>query len=410
MPITDVIGDTRIPVKLWTPLSGVEFGAVQQLHNVANLPCSWKHIAVMPDVHFGYGATVGTVMVTEDAIVPSAVGVDIGCGLMAVKTPLDPDAVFAKRGEILHSIGRSVPTGFHENRDVSDEVSVWKCEDGIPGWAAIHDLSCPDTHELKLLTKAQLQMGSLGGGNHFIEVCLDEERKVWVMLHSGSRHIGLRIANYHMKVARQLMDRYYIKLTDPYLAYIPRGEDEFDDYMKDLFWAQQYASANRVEMMRKVLKDLAYAVNEGKEFERLFEVNCHHNYADWEHHFGRDVIVVRKGATRAREGDYGIIPGSMGAKSYIVRGKGNPESFCSSSHGAGRRMGRKEAKRQFTVEDLKRMTEGVECRKDKDVIDEIPAAYKDVDIVIAQQGDLVEPIAKLKQIICVKGGGNPDRD
>jgi tRNA-splicing ligase RtcB len=401
MPIASVISDTRIPIKLWVPLESVEAGALEQLRNVANLPVSYKHVAVMPDVHRGYGATIGTVMVTKDAVVPSGVGVDIGCGMMAVKTPLDPDKVLAKTGEIAHSIQRSVPTGFNMNREMTAEVEAWWNDHQFPYGATL---------PTEKVERAKLQLGTLGGGNHFIEICLDKDRNVWAMLHSGSRHIGLYFAQEAIDGAKDLMRHWHIDLPDPYLAYIPDGEPLFHNYWNRAAWAQGYAFFNRQEMMRRVLKDLAHAVNDGKEFERVFEVNCHHNYVDRESHFGENVIVVRKGATRAREGEFGIIPGSMGAKSFIVKGKGEPQSFCSSSHGAGRRMGRKEAKRQFTVADLEAQMQGIEGRRDAGVLDEIPSAYKSIDDVIQQQSDLVDVVAELKQVISIKGGGNPDKD
>lgn len=408
MPVVDVISDTRIPVKLWTPLTEkdsvvplVEESAVRQLRNVANHPASHHHVAVMPDVHTGNGATIGTVMATKDAIIPSAVGVDIGCGMMAVKTPLDPDRVIANVDNILHSIRRSIPTGFHENRDVTPQVGKWQ------GWFDVHSARVfgDGSKGLDLHEKAMRQIGTLGGGNHFIEICLDKEhRNVWVMLHSGSRHIGLQIANRYIAIAKEFMRRFYIELPDPYLAFIPKDDPAFGQYWEDLQWAQWYAATNREEMMRKVLKDLAFAVNHGKEFDRQFEVNCHHNYASIEYHYGSNIYITRKGAIRARVGDYGIIPGSMGAKSFIVKGKGEPESFDSCSHGAGRKMSRSKAKKEFSVEDLKKQTEGIACSKEADIIDEIPAAYKSIDDVMSYQEDLVETIAELKQIMCLKGG------
>lgn len=398
MPPLEVMGDARIPIKLWIPSADVEPDAIKQLRNVANLPISHKHVAVMPDCHVGYGATVGTVMVTKDAICPSAVGVDIACGMSAVQTDLDPDKVIAHLEEIVHSIRRSIPVSFHENRELTKEVGDWM-ED---------DINCGKimtfNHHKGLYEKACHQLGSLGGGNHFIELCLGEDRRVWVMLHSGSRHAGLRIANHHIKIAKELMQRYHIGLPDPYLAYLPQGEAEFDEYWRDLQWAQSYAKANRVEMMRRIMKDLSYAVNDKKWIESSFSVDCHHNYASREHHFDQNVIVVRKGAIRAGESDFGIIPGSMGSKSYIVKGKGDPQSFMSCSHGAGRKMSRKRAKQEFTVEDLKAQTEGILCSKDASVLDEIPAAYKSLDEVMKNQEDLVTPIHTLRQLACIKGG------
>jgi len=337
-------------------------------------------------------------MVTKDAICPSAVGVDIGCGMMAVQTDLDPDKVTAKLDEIVHSIRRSIPVGFNANRDLTQEVKDWVVRDDARGSQGLV------SQGQGLREKAHHQLGSLGGGNHFIEVCLDEDRRVWVMLHSGSRHVGLKIANFHIGVAKALMERYHIGLPDPYLAYLPQGEAAFDEYWADLQWAQEYAMANRVEMMRRIMKDLSYAVNDKKWVGQSPAVNCHHNYAAREHHFGENAIVVRKGAIRAGESDFGIVPGSMGAKSYIIKGKGEPQSFMSSAHGAGRKMSRKRAKQEFTVEDVKAQTEGIVCAKDASVLDEIPGAYKPIDEVMKNQGDLVDPIHTLRQIACIKGG------
>lgn len=398
MPPIEVISDARIPIKLWIPTADVEVDAIKQLRNVANLPISHRHVAVMPDVHVGFGATVGTVMVTKDAIVPGAVGVDLGCGMMAVQTDLDPDKVVAHLDEIVHSIRRSIPVGFHENRDLTQEVKDWAARDSGCEFVGNYQWN------KKLQEKAIHQLGSLGSGNHFIEVCLDEVRRVWVMLHSGSRHVGLKIANHHIALARTLMMRYHIAMLDPYLAYLPQGEPVFDAYWNDLEWAQKYALANRDEMMRRILKDLAHAVNDKKAVVTSMAVNCHHNYAAREHHFGENVIVVRKGAIRAGEGEYGIVPGSMGAQSYIVRGKGDPQSFMSCAHGAGRKMSRKRAKQEFTVEDLKAQTEGILCSKDASVLDEIPGAYKLIKEVMNNQRDLVEPVAVLRQVACIKGG------
>lgn len=397
MPILGEINDAKAPVKLWIPLDEVEEGAIKQIRNVANLSFV-ERVVILPDVHQGFGATIGTVMALKGAIPIEAVGVDIGCGVMAVKTPLDPDKVEAKKDAILHSIGRSIPTSYHENATITPEVSRWS------GWYDnVHILS--DVTSINLRDKAMHQMGTLGSGNHFIEVCLDtEHRNVWVMLHSGSRHIGLQIAKKYTDIAKETMKTNSIELPDIHLAYISEGEPDYEKYWNDLRWAQRYALANRVEMMRKVLKDLSYAVNEGKDFERMFEVNCHHNYADVEEHFGREVIVVRKGAIRVRADEYGIVPGSMGAKSFIVKGKGNPDSLCSSAHGAGRKMSRKKAKQTFSVEDLKKQTEGVACSKDADIIDEIPGAYKSIEDVMRYQEDLVEPIVELRQVVCLKGG------
>jgi tRNA-splicing ligase RtcB len=379
----------------------VESAALDQLTNTANLPFVFKHVAAMPDVHLGHGATVGSVIATQGAICPAAVGVDIGCGMMAIKTNLDHRIVQDKIKEIRHSIERSVPVGFNKNSKILATVTNWK------GWQTFTDLNATKLHkkgENDLLATCMAQLGTLGGGNHFIEVCLDTDNNVWVMLHSGSRNIGKSLAEMHIYNAKQDMKKMFISLPDPELAYYVEQTQGYDQYMFDLMWAQDYARENREEMMRRIMKDISYAVyGEDGKVQKLMEVNCHHNYVSKENHYGENVLVTRKGAVRARSGDMGIIPGSMGTKSYIVKGLGNPESFNSCSHGAGRRMSRGEAKRKFTVEDLKAQTQGVECRLDDGVIDEIPASYKDIDEVMENQKDLVEIVAQLKQIMCVKG-------
>lgn len=388
-----IIETSHVPVKIWS--KDVEPEAIKQLENTARLPFVFKHVAAMPDVHFGRGATIGSVIATKGAICPAAVGVDIGCGMMAVKLDLSAEnksVLSAKLAEIRHSIERSIPVGFQCNRDITEEVMSWGCANGFPD-----DLGTNDAK------KAVTQIGSLGGGNHFIEICLDTEDNVWVMLHSGSRNIGKVLADKHINKAKGLMKQMFIGLPDPDLAYFAEGTPEFSAYVNDVRWAQKYAMMNRNEMMRRILKDLGHALNGGVPLVPTLSVNCHHNYLEWEHHYGENVIVTRKGAVRARQGDLGIIPGSMGTGSYIVRGKGNPESFNSCSHGAGRRMSRTKARATFTASDLVAQTMGVECRKDVGVVDEIPGAYKDIDTVMSNQSDLVEVVAKLKQIMCIKG-------
>lgn len=392
MTIQSVITKTNVPVKIWSPLEEVESQAIDQLSNMANLPFVFKHVAAMPDVHLGKGATVGSVVATKGAVCPCAVGVDIGCGMMAVKTDLTKDFVMDNLPSIRMRIERRVPVGHNSNAKATTEVLGWT------GWGKVKDLKNMDRD---LLERSRLQLGTLGGGNHFIEVCLDTENNVWVMLHSGSRNLGKVIAERHIETAKNLMKRLFIKLDDPDLAYFVQGTPEFEKYWDDLQIVQQYAYSNREEMMRRVLTEIREL--KGGEFKILETVNCHHNYASREHHYGENVIVTRKGAVSAREGELGIIPGSMGTRSYIVRGRGNPESFHSCSHGAGRRMSRSQAKRMFNVDDLKKATAGVECRKDEGVIDEIPSAYKDIDQVMENQADLVETIAILKQVLCVKG-------
>jgi tRNA-splicing ligase RtcB len=320
--------------------------------------------------------------------------------MAAVKTDLDKNIVQDKIKEIRHSIERSIPVGHESNRSVSESVNKWK------GWKEFERLSVvgQDKDHKEMIGRAMSQLGSLGGGNHFIEVCLDTEDNVWIMLHSGSRNIGKVIAERHIDKAKGLMKQMFVSLPDPDLAYFAEKTQEYDNYINDLNWAQEYAAQNRREMMDRILKDISYAVHGApNQITQLMSVNCHHNYASRENHYGENVIVTRKGAVRARVGDLGIIPGSMGTKSYIVRGLGSQESFHSCSHGAGRRMSRGEAKRLFTLDDLAAQTAGVECRKDDAVIDEIPSAYKDIDIVMEDQKDLVEIVAQLKQIMCIKG-------
>lgn len=398
MPIGTILQQkedaVRVPVKIWS--REVEDSALQQLKNTARLPFVFHHVAAMADVHFGMGATIGSVVATKGAIVPAAVGVDIGCGMMAVKTPLKIEQVGQVLPELRAQIERSVPVGFGQNGKLRKSVEDWDGwnSPGIKGVLLAHNL----------LEKAAAQLGSLGGGNHFIEVCGDELGAVWVMLHSGSRGAGNRIARVHVERAKGLMRRMFIDLPDPDLAYFAMESEDGRAYMRDLDWLQGYAMQNRVEMMDRVLDQLGRLVRPPTfPMERLVEVNCHHNYAVMEHHFGENVLVTRKGAVRARAGDMGIIPGSMGTRSYIVRGLGNPESFDSCSHGAGRRMSRTQARKTFTVKDLEAQTAGVECRKDDGVLDEIPGAYKDIDVVMENQADLVEIVATLKQVLCVKG-------
>lgn len=422
MPIQTVLKKARVPVKIWEKIENIESEALNQLTNCANLPFVFKHVAAMPDIHTGSGATIGSVIATQGAIIPSAVGVDLGCGVYTVKTSLDPKKVCAKLPEIRHSIERSIPTGHHSNSRIEKSVNTWE------GWGEIPMM------DAKQFKRAKAQLGSLGGGNHFIEVCLDNgvcphcggtgsiymgklgtdfcypckcgdegEVHVWVMLHSGSRNIGNVLALNHIRKAKDMCKKMMVPLPDPNLAYIPEGTPEFDQYWNDLQWSQRYAEQNRVEMMSRVMKDLSYAVNDKEPVKRLMEVNCHHNYATRENHYESNVIVTRKGAVRARKGDLGIIPGSMGAKSFIVSGLGCDQSFHSCSHGAGRKMSRSEAKRRFTIDDLKNQTSGIECRKDAGCIDEIPGAYKDIGKVMANQTDLVEVVAELKQVLCVKG-------
>lgn len=400
MPIKTVLNKARVPIKIWSPLDQIESSALDQLTNTANLPFVFKHVAAMPDIHLGHGATVGSVIATKGAICPAAVGVDIGCGMMAIKTDLDTKIVQDNIVKIRHSIERSVPVGHESNKKIITSVTNWK------GWQDYNNLHAAKKHfkTKELFNRAMHQLGTLGGGNHFIEVCLDTENNVWVMLHSGSRNIGKSLAEMHIYGAKEEMKKMFISLPDPDLAYYVEHTTQYAEYISDLTWAQEYARENREEMMRRVIKDIGYAIHgEDGKITKLMEVNCHHNYVSKENHYGENVIVTRKGAVRARVGDLGIIPGSMGAKSFIVKGLGNPESFDSCSHGAGRRMSRSEAKRKFTVDDLISQTAGIECRKDEGVLDEIPSSYKDIDEVMANQSDLVEIVAQLRQIMCIKG-------
>jgi tRNA-splicing ligase RtcB len=393
MPHNKLQIKTKNPILSW---AGHELGApeIQMAKNVASLPFVFKHVALMPDVHLGKGALVGSVIATKDALIPAAVGVDIGCGMAALKMPFTEDQLEGKLKKIRLDIEEAIPVGFAENKEIEKRVLNWQ------GWQYFKTL-----HQgvQRLETKAFKQLGSLGGGNHFIEVCLDTDNQVWLMLHSGSRHIGNKLAESHIRTGKELAKLGEIKLNDPDLAYFVLGTSEFAAYWRDLQWAQSYARFNREVMMNRFQRIIEKHLAGGKLTKPLLIVNCHHNYAEKEVHFGEEVYVTRKGAVRARKEDYGIIPGSMGAKSFIVKGKGNQESYCSCAHGAGRLMSRNQAKNQFSLMDLIQQTQGVECRKDRGVLDEIPSAYKPIDEVMTQQSDLVEVVATLKQVICVKG-------
>ena len=377
-------------------LSWVSHGLTMEeenmLRNVSRLPCIYKHIALMPDAHLGKGSMVGSVIATKDAVIPATVGVDIGCGMMAVKTPFKSGILDRKMAEFRHEIERAIPVGFNSYKESVDESSYWK------GWDKFGDLHSGIQDRKR---KAMIQLGTLGGGNHFIEVCLDTEDNVWLMLHSGSRNIGKELAERHIATAKTL--HRLNELPSPDLAYFVQGTDEFKAYWHDLDWAQGYAMKNREIMMNRLLKSFNRMFNNQKAFRPEITVNCHHNYVAVEEHFGDKVFVTRKGAINAAEGTFGIIPGSMGAKSFIIKGLGNPMSFDSCSHGAGRKMSRTKAKSKYTIDDLARQTAGVEYRKDKGVVDEIPGAYKDIEEVMRAQSDLVEVVAEIKQVICVKG-------
>jgi len=401
----DILPSDTGLIKAWTRGVPVEEKAHQQLKNLAGLPFVHKWVAVMPDVHLGKGATVGSVLPTKGAVVPAAVGVDIGCGMMAVKTSLSADRLPDSLSAVRAAIEAAVPHGrtHHGGRgdrgawgQVPDTVgAVWRqsLQDGFEALTAKHPKLAACNHVNHL--------GTLGTGNHFIEVCLDETDAVWVMLHSGSRGVGNRIGSTFIQLARREMERWHIHLPDRDLAYLPDGTKLFGDYVEAVSWAQRFATHNRALMMRATL--LALESELGPLGAEQMAVNCHHNYVQKETHYGETVWVTRKGAVRAGAGELGIIPGSMGTASYIVRGKGHPESFCSCSHGAGRVMSRTAARRRFTVDDQIAATEGIECRKDEGVIDEIPMAYKDIDAVMAAQADLVDVVHTLRQVVCVKG-------
>jgi len=395
MPVRQEINEGLVPVKIYT--GEIEAQARQQLVNISRLPIVHHHVAAMPDVHLGIGATVGSVIPTKKAIIPAAVGVDIGCGMMATRLSLTGNEVEeASLRKVFNQISRDVPVGFSQHDDgraaatpfTKDLTRILQQHPGIgkrvgrkSHWAQ--------------------QLGTLGGGNHFIEVCLDEENRVWAMLHSGSRGIGNAIGSYFIELARRDAEKAQLQLPDRDLAYFPEGAQHFDDYVEAVGWAQDYARANREEMMDLVLDAMrrhlpSFEVTGGA-------VNCHHNYVEREKHYGERVWLTRKGAIRAGAGELGIIPGSMGTRSYIVRGKGSAESFHSCAHGAGRAMSRGAAQKKFSLQDLEQQTEGVVCRKDKGVIDEIPGAYKSIDEVMANQSDLVEVVHTLKQVLCVKG-------
>ncbi|MCP5223535.1 MAG: RtcB family protein [Thauera sp.] len=398
MPVKTVLDGSSTPVRIWT--DDIDEGSKAQLANIASLPFIHHHVAAMPDVHLGIGATIGSVIATHQAIIPAAVGVDIGCGMVAARLSLTANDIDEKRlKRVFDQISRDVPVGRDQHAD--GRVLVDAVRPFEPGLKALTERHPQLLKAFGKFSKWANQMGTLGGGNHFIEVCLDEHEQVWVMLHSGSRGIGNAIATYFIELARKDMARHMIQLPDRDLAYFAEGSEHFADYVEAVHWAQEYARANRQAMLELVLAGLARHL---PPFTVTTEaVNCHHNYVAREHHYGADVWVTRKGAIRAGQGELGIVPGSMGARSYIVRGKGNAESFCSSAHGAGRRMSRTAATRRFTEADLARQTEGVICRKDKGVVDEIPGAYKDIDEVMANQRDLTEILHTLKQVVCVKG-------
>ncbi len=394
-----------VPIKMWTRGVPVEDGARAQLARAAQMPFVFKHVAAMPDVHIGIGATVGSVIPTKGAVIPAAVGVDIGCGMMAARTSLVASDLPDNLEGIRSAIEQAVPHGRDVGRGKRDKGS-WGDPPApiVEAWATLaarFERIVEKYPKLKN-TNNLVHLGTLGTGNHFIELCLDQDQRVWVMLHSGSRGIGNAIGSYFIELAKQDMRKWHINLPDENLAYFPEGTDHFDDYVEAVGWAQDFAALNRRMMMTNVIRALRGQI--AKPFDAELEaVNCHHNYVQRENHFGENVLVTRKGAVRAAKGVLGIIPGSMGAKSFIVRGLGNPESFDSCSHGAGRVMSRTAAKKLVTLDEHIRDTAGVECRKDEGVIDETPKAYKPIEAVMAAQADLVEIVHTLKQVVCVKG-------
>src|SRR5215470_18059174 len=395
-----------VPLKAWVPYCGTDEQTIEQMRKVCSLPFIFNHAALMPDGHLGKGSAIGAVVPTKGAIIPAVTGVDLGCGMMAVQTTLNANHLPDNLRNIRRAIEKAVPHGRTDNGGKRDKGA----------WGDIPRRQTGVWRQLEIGYKAIIEkypkldrgnhvnhLGTLGTGNHFIEVCLDEDDQVWFMLHSGSRGVGNRIGTFFIEMAKNDMREHIANLPDKDLAYFNEGTEHFDDYVEAVSWAQEFAMYNRKLMMEQIVDAVANS-GEVPEFT-LTEtvVNCHHNYVALEEHYGEEVFVTRKGAVRAQRGDWGIIPGSMGARSYIVRGLGNPESFNSCSHGAGRAMSRAEAKRRYTVADHIAATQGVECRKDEDVIDETPMAYKSIDAVMEAQKDLVEIVHTLRQVVCVKG-------
>lgn len=387
-----------VPVKIFT--NDIDSDSIEQLKKMAQLQFIYSHIAVMPDVHVGKGATVGSVIPTKNAIIPAAVGVDIGCGMNAVRLNLKASQLPDNLAPLRHAIERKVPVGFELHKQIKAKASSI-----IPLEKRLQPIIQKHPGLVRMLRKFDAtwkkQLGTLGGGNHFIELCLDENQDVWIMLHSGSRGLGNVIGTYFIELAKKEAQHRFGHVPDKDLSYFAEGSASFNDYVEAVEWAQNYAFENRREMMRLILEAIRPLL---PPFQMTKEaINCHHNYVSRENHFGEDLLITRKGAIRAGQDELGIIPGSMGARSYIVKGKANPESFCSCSHGAGRKMSRNKAKLLFSQDDLIQQTQGIECRKDAGVIDEIPSAYKDIDQVMANQSDLIEIVHTLKQILCIKG-------
>lgn len=387
-----------VPVKIFT--NDIDQDSIEQLTKMAQLQFIHSHIAVMPDVHVGKGATVGSVIPTKHAIIPAAVGVDIGCGMNAIRLNLKSSQLPDNLSSLRHAIERKVPVGFDLHKQVKAKASTL-----TPLDKRLQPIISKHPGLVRMLRKFdmtwQKQLGTLGGGNHFIELCLDENQDVWIMLHSGSRGLGNVIGTYFIELAKKEAQHRFGHVPDKDLSYFAEGSASFDDYVEAVEWAQAYAYENRREMMRLILEAIRPLL---PSFQLTKEaINCHHNYVSQEQHDGEDLLITRKGAIRAGKDELGIIPGSMGARSYIIRGKGHPDSFCSCSHGAGRKMSRNKAKHLFNQQDLIQQTQGIECRKDAGVIDEIPAAYKDIDQVMAHQSDLIEVVHTLKQVLCIKG-------
>lgn len=392
------------------PPDTIEPEAVEQIRNTAKMPFLFHHVAVMPDCHFGKGSTVGTVLPTKGAIIPAAVGVDIGCGMIAVETNIKLEDIQGKLHELRTGIERRIPMSAGKFNNKITESAQERIEE-LEKIAEVRDINHPENDPAlnfydKISSNWREQLGTLGGGNHFIELCVDQEGKVWATLHSGSRGVGNKIGNHYIKVAQELCKKMFVTLPDDDLAYLPEGSQEFNDYIRDMRWAQHFALLNRDEMMDRFMAELATLVlgdpAKGAELE-VMRINCHHNFTQIEEHMGHNVWITRKGAVQASTGHMAMIPGSMGTKSYIVRGKGEKMSFCSAPHGAGRKMSRTKAREAFNMEDFDKAMEGIEHRRTDILLDEIPAAYKDIDEVMENARDLVEVVAVLKQVMNVKG-------
>lgn len=393
--IFDTIKSDGVDIKLWLPVHEVESSALTQLKNVASVPGVIHHLAVMPDVHTGVGATIGTVIATTNILIPAAVGVDIGCGMIAVGTSYKRKDLPNDTTSMRETIEAAVPVGFNSHR------SPVHTRKDVPINRVVPILleQFPEVGKKELKEIATLQLGTLGGGNHFIELSLDENDFVWIVIHSGSRNVGKTIADHHLGIAKDLCREK--KLSDHNLSYLKADSAEGKEYWDHARWAQRYAGINRCLMLELVAGALRKCA--GKEFLQTTLVSCHHNFVSTEEHYGKSCFITRKGAIGFTESQMGIIPGSMGTRSYIVRGLNNQESFCSASHGAGRAMSRGEAKRRFSLDDLRKQTEGIECRKDHGILDELPAAYKDINVVMKRQEDLVETEHELRQFVCIKG-------